>query len=235
LGTAYRLTFGHGKRVRQTVIYNFAPQNDYSSGYAPNGGLTMDMSGNLFGTTTVGGANFSGVAFELSPKKRGYVETVLYSFCAVENCADGAYPAGTLVEDAAGHLFGSTTAGGAGNQGAVFQITPDGENSHEAVLYGFCKDGGNCADGAVPEGIAMDANGNLFGFTLRGGAYSNGSIFEIKGTTETVLHSFCSPTDCSDGSGPSNEIPTLDNSGNLFGTAQSGGTFNGGTLFELTP
>jgi uncharacterized repeat protein (TIGR03803 family) len=235
-GTAYRLTVWRGKRVKETVIYDFAPQNDYSSGYAPNGGLTIDADGNLYGAASLGGTSFSGVAFELSPKRRGYAETVLYNFCADgfngSGCTDGAYPGGTLVRDARGYLFGTTGGGGAGDQGTVFQIAPDLD---ETVLYDFCKDGGNCTDGSVPEGVAMNSNGSLFGFTLRGGAYSNGAVFEVTGTSETVLHSFCSPTDCSDGSSPTNETPTLDSSGNLFGTAQSGGAYNGGTVFEVTP
>jgi uncharacterized repeat protein (TIGR03803 family) len=235
LGGVYRLTLTRRNKAKETVLYSFSPDNSYGGGYSPSGGLTMNINGNLYGAASQGGSTYHGVVYELSRAGHGVVETVLHSFCSDGGaCADGAYPWGSLIIDAAGHLFGVTSDGGAGH-GTVFEIAPSEARSPETVLYSFCVGGENCPDGAVPEGIALDANGTLFGFTLQGGTLADGTVFELQGTTETVLHSFCSLPDCRDGSSPTNNFPALDGHGNLFGTAQSGGGSGGGTAFELTP
>ena len=97
------------------VLWNFAsfPVGD---GAFPQGNLVFDGSGNLYGTTKEGGVNNSGSVFELSPNSSGgWDETVLYSFCSVQNgypCADGAIPETGLVIDLAGNLYGTTSEGG---------------------------------------------------------------------------------------------------------------------------
>lgn len=234
-GVAYQLAFGFGKKKpKEKVIHSFCSKTACSDGYSPNGGLTMDGGGNLYGVTSVGGGTNSGVVFRLSPKNNGFVETVLYDFCAAANCADGQFPVGVPAMDANGNLFGTTQAGGAYGQGTVYKLAPHGRNSQESVLYSFCSGGGSCADGYDPQGVIVDAAGDLFGTTLRGGANSQGTLFEVQRTTQTVLHSFCAPTDCSDGGSPTGGL-IFDESGNLFGTTQTGGSNFAGTVYELTP
>ena len=179
--------------------------------------------------------------FRLTP--RG-VETVLYSFCAQTNCADGALPeaAGpSLIVDKRGNLYGTTAAGGANNisfpggVGTVFELMPSGT---ETLLYSFCAQT-NCTDGATPTaGLIMDKAGNLYGTTFHGGGTSDdGTVFELTHRgTETVLYSFCAQTDCGDGALPQAGL-IMDKAGNLYGTTVQGGANNflGGVVFQLTP
>ena len=148
----------------ETVLYSFTGGTD---GSYPLAGLVLDPQGNLYGTTWAGGGSTCnsgegcGVVFELTA---GGTETVLYSFCPqYPNCTDGAGPTGNLLLDAQGNLYGATIKGGAYGQGAVFELTPAGQ---ETVLYSFT--GGT--DGADPGGnLILNAQGNLYGTTVRGG------------------------------------------------------------------
>ena len=195
----------------------------------------------MFGTTPSGGANNDGTVFEIAKTKSGYASTpnILYSFCPQISCTEGAGPFAGLIIDADGNLFGTTTFG-ANNGGTVFEIakTKRGYASTPTVLYSFCSQP-NCADGFQPfAGLIADANGNLFGTTLGGGANKGGTVFEIAKTksgyasTPTVLYSFCSQPNCADGSDPLAAL-IADANGNLFGTTSSGGANNGGTVFEI--
>src|SRR5262249_8900050 len=85
-----------------------------SNRWQPPAGLTIDVSGSLFGTASNGGASGDGTAFEIAKTPSGYASTptVLYSFCAQINCADGTVPTGGLTTDVSGNLFGTTQEGG---------------------------------------------------------------------------------------------------------------------------
>jgi uncharacterized repeat protein (TIGR03803 family) len=83
--------------------------------------LIADSAGNLYGTTTQGGASGNGVVFKLSP---GGTETVLYSFTG--GSSDGAFPIAGLLADGAGNLYGMTGSGGTSNDGVVFKLTGTG-------------------------------------------------------------------------------------------------------------
>jgi uncharacterized repeat protein (TIGR03803 family) len=100
------------------VIHNF----DGADGHEPFDTLIIDSSGNLYGTTYAGGANGGGVAFELSPRAGGgWTETTLHSFTGT-GTTDGGYPYAGLMFDAAGNLYGTTSANGADLHGTVFKI-----------------------------------------------------------------------------------------------------------------
>ena len=128
-------------------------------------------------------------------------QKALYSFCATAvglYCIDGALPRAGLIRDDSGNLYGTTSEGGAGGAGTVFQLTPNKTKTAWAhkVLYRFCaQGGGNCTDGAFPEaGVIRDASGNLYGTTDGGGAVGEGTVFELTPPapgktlwTETVL------------------------------------------------
>jgi uncharacterized repeat protein (TIGR03803 family) len=118
-GVAFKLT----PKGKETVLYTFCAETNCTDGQGPIAGLVFDQNGNLYGTTENGGApRDSGVVFKLSPEGK---ETVLYSFCWLDNCTDGAYPMAAVVFDQKGNLYGTTYHGGAyGNAGVVFKLTP---------------------------------------------------------------------------------------------------------------
>ncbi len=174
----------------------------------------------------------------------GYTYTVLHSFCAEAECTDGWAPMAGLIQDAAGNLYGTTSAGGTTwGGGTVFKVDSTGQ---ETVLYNFCSRGGqNCTDGWSPvAGLIQDAAGNLYGTTSGGGHQANfaGTVFKLDSTGhEKVLYNFCSVEKCADGLAPAAGL-VQDAAGNLYGTTQYGGTgncddgfdFGCGTVFKLT-
>jgi uncharacterized repeat protein (TIGR03803 family) len=146
---------------------------------------------------------------------------------------DGANPGAGVTIDQAGNLYGTTSAGGEGNNGTVFELSPSGSGWTEIVLHAFQ----DASQGTVPySGLIFDAAGNLYGATELGGlgGYS-GSVFELSPSngswTFTVLHLF----DISkyEGTNPIASL-TLDANGNLYGTALGGGVYYSGAVFELT-
>jgi uncharacterized repeat protein (TIGR03803 family) len=239
-GTVFELLPRANGKWTEKVLHVFGRGKD---GAAPQAALALDAAGNLYGTTSSGGANIDyGTVFELAPSTDGgWKESVLYSFCSLKNCSDGSGPYAGLIFDAAGNLYGTTIEGGASNSGTVFELKPGGGGSWtESVLYSFCTPS-NCTDGAVPRaGLIFDTAGNLYGTTTEGGHLNCGTfgsgcgtVFELVPSggqwTETVLHAFFEAT----GEMPFSGV-ILDAAGNLYGTTYSdvGGY---GTVFEVTP
>ena len=172
-----------------------------ADGALPYAGLVLDKKGNLYGTTNEGGTYGGGTLFKVTTAGK---ESVLYSFCAQGGfaCTDGEAPFAGLVFDTKGNLYGTTSGGGAYGGGAVFKVTPAGK---ESVLYSFCaQGGGTCTDGESPyAGLVFDKSENLYGTTYSGGTYGKGTVFKITPSgQETVLYSFCSQSNCTDGSSP---------------------------------
>lgn len=229
-GTVFKIT----PIGKLTTIYTF-PVED-GSGPEPTAGLLQATNGELYGTTTAGGANGLGMVFKINPASK--ILTTIYSFCAATDCADGFAPVAGLIQATNGDLYGTTTGGGLyrGNQtngGTVFKITPSGTLT---TLYSFCAQT-NCTDGLNPIGpLVQAANGNFYGTTVYGGANTVciagcGTIFEITPTgTLTTLYSFCSQLNCADGA-PGGEPTALiqGTDGNMYGLTADGGNWNGGT------
>ena len=218
---------------KETVLYSFCPANSgCADGEFPAAGVIRDANGNLYGTTTIGGANGFGVVFEVTPAGN---EKVLHSFCpAKSGCADGKSPQAGLVRDAKGNLYGTTPFGGANGFGVVFEVTPVGK---EKVLYSFCPAKSGCADGNGPiGGLARDGKGNLYGTTGGGGTNGFGAVFEVSPDgREKVLYSFCpAKSGCSDGKSPQAGL-VRDAKGNLYGTTPFGGANGFGVVFQVTP
>src|SRR6516225_222578 len=153
-----------------------------TDGFQPAAGLTADASGNLFGTTAGAGVYWDGTVFEIAKTAGGYASApiTLVSF----NGTNGASPEAGLIADSSGNLFGTTRLGGAFENaygfftyGTVFEIvkTASGYASSPTTLVSF-----NGTNGASPEaGLIADRSGNLFGTTMEGGAYNDGSVFEV--------------------------------------------------------
>jgi uncharacterized repeat protein (TIGR03803 family) len=196
-------------------------------GAHPGGALIQGTDGDFYGTAG-GGRNQSGTIFKMTPK--GSL-TTLYSFCAQNNCDDGAEPGAVLVQATNGNFYGTTVLGGAEGKGTVFGITPAGKLT---TLYSFCAES-NCTDGANPyAGLVQATNGDLYGTTFGGGANGEGTVFKITYRGKlTTLYSFCSQTNCTDGSGPTGLVQGT--GGNLYGATGGGTEKDGGTAFEMTP
>jgi len=159
---------------------------------------------------------------------------VVYTFT---DATDGGFPQGGVIQDGKGNFFGTTTSGGTGHNGVVYELTQNKTTKAwtQTTLYAFT--GGN--DGGIAQaGLVADAKGNLFGTTYAGGASGEGVVFELSppangGTTwtETTLWTF---TGGNDGGEPTDAL-VLDSKGNLYGTTDGGGTGVVGTVFELSP
>jgi uncharacterized repeat protein (TIGR03803 family) len=184
--------------------------------------LIQDAAGNLYGTTYSSSSTSTfGAVFKLDTSG---TFTVLHSFTG---SPDGHGPATGVIRDAAGNLFGTTYLGGTFDQGTVYKVDA---NANETVLYSFT--GGT--DGANPVGgLVEDAAGNLYGTTYNGGASnSNGTVFKLDlSGTLTVLHTFAGSPDCG------NPFATMirDKFGNLYGSTFYGGTIDNGCLFKVAP
>ncbi len=220
-GVAYGLVYQLSAAGDETALLSFPGAPD---GYSPESGVILDSHGNLFGTTVTGGTTAEGTVYAVSASGG---DKVLHTF---QGGSDGIYPYGGVVRDAAGNLYGTTYAGGTGNQGVVFQLNEAGE---ENVLYTFS----GLADGGNPySGVTLDTEGNLYGTTYFGGAGHAGVVYRVAPSgAETVLHSF---TAGSDGGYPYAGV-TLDAAGNLYGTTLSDGvTESGGqgqgVVYKLT-
>ena len=201
-----------------------------SDGAQPDDGFIADANGNLIGTTQQGGASDNGTVFMIAKTASGYASTpiTLVSF----NGANGSQPVINPIMDSKGDLFGTTWGGGANGCGVIYEIVKaaSGYASTPTILANL---GG--AEGAYLSGsLVMDANGNLFGTTRYGGAYGDGTIFELAKTVGgyaskiTTLLTF-------NGTNGASMAGTLvmDGTGDLFGVTTSGGAFGHGTVFEL--
>jgi uncharacterized repeat protein (TIGR03803 family) len=219
------VVFKLDKTGAETFLYKFkgAPDGSY-----PESLLVAGKAGNLYGTTYMGGSSFAGTVFKVDTKGK---ETILYSFCSQTSCSDGQYPYPGVILDAAGNIYGVTASGGAIGAGEVFELDTAGK---ETVLYSFS--GGS--DGSGPFSVLLfDAAGNLYGTTQEGGndgcTYGAGCgvVFELSphsdgNWTESVLYTFCSLSDCTDGERPLTGPLVRDSAGNIYGTTYFGGNMN---------
>ncbi len=235
-GIVYSLTppEGGGAPWTESVLHKFAGQPD---GAVPVSSLTISPSGGLFGTTEEGGAHNMGTVFGVKPPQNPddpWKERVLYSFGS--SAGDGAIPNAGLLPANPG-FYGVTREGGDHGFGTVFLVTPPvggGTNWSETILYSFAGSG----DAAFPSGgLIADQAGNLYGVTLLGGANNLGAVYQLsppaaegESWTETVIFSFSGP----DGTLPSGQLQ-FDQTGELYGTTDGGGSLQEGTVFQLAP
>jgi hypothetical protein len=223
------------------VIHNFS---DGADGSYPAAGLTTDAAGNLYGTTCgavcAPGANSNGTVFRLAQKNSAWILTPLYAF---RGGNDGAGPAARVIFGPDGTLYGTTyQGGGSGCGGAgcgtVFRLQPPpsaGTNVLggwiETVLYRF--QGGSDGSNPYPGDLTFDQASNIYGTTWSGGAYGQGTVFELmksqNGWAESLLYSFAAG---SDGAEPSGGL-AWDCGGMLEGTTFYGGSYGYGTIFSL--
>jgi uncharacterized repeat protein (TIGR03803 family) len=160
-GVVFKLSGRH-----LSVLHSFKGTPD---GAEPIAGVIMDPAGNLYGTTNDGGTQGNlGTVFEVTQAGK---ESVVYRFRLEQN----GFSPGGLVRDEQGNLYGTTGEGGLYGYGVVYEITAARK---EKILYNFCSPR-ECTDGAFPNDLIMDAQGNLYGTTFDGGTLGYGTIFKI--------------------------------------------------------
>jgi len=236
-GTVYELTPGSNGEWSESVLYDFP--NPFTTGEPgiPWGGLVLDVAGNLYGTTQLGGAYHAGAVFELTPGSGGWTYAVIHNFGGPGDptCC----PWGNPIIDRRGDLYGTGYS--------VFKLSPGPDGWSENILHVFSGENG---DGYFPQaGPIMDSTGNLYGTTADGGGspncpnYGCGTVYELQpvavgawalGITawrERILHRFGA---AGDGAGPSLGQLAIDRFGNLYGATEVGGWYGYGTVFGLT-
>jgi uncharacterized repeat protein (TIGR03803 family) len=227
MGTVYQLS-QHNGTWHERIIHNFSGGRD--GGVGSLGSLLIDAAGHLFGVTEVGGRHAAGTVFELSQAHGRWEFKTLHEF---EGMPDAGSPYGGLVADGGGNLYGTTYYGGKNGAGAVYEIYKNLRGEYkERLLYSF--KGG--ADGANPTSTLMFGKpGILYGTTSAGGGSCGcGTVFttQAKSGSEQVIYSFGSSAN--DGQYPYYGL-TLDAHGNLYGTTVAGGRYGQGTVFAFTP
>jgi uncharacterized repeat protein (TIGR03803 family) len=227
-------------------LYDFCGRSGCEDGSSPNGDLISDAAGNLYGTTEGGGnsacqAIGCGTVFRLSPKADGSWEhSVLFEF----NGQNGANPPAGLARDGAGNLYGTTTVDRSFEAGRVFRLSPRANGAWKlTTLFTFDRKNGDQPLGR----LVLDASGNLYGTTLRGGDFTAcpfsgcGTVFRLSprkhgSWKRTTLLAF----NFANGAEPQAGL-ILDEAGNIYGTTSQGGNSNAcgpagcGTLFRLVP
>jgi hypothetical protein len=222
-GTVFELVKGSNGTFTQNVLYSFGSLNSFADGVAPQGRLTFDSKGNLYGTANGGGNGFNGTVFELSPQQNGtWTETVLYNFTGG---SAGGNPFNGVVLDSHGNLYGAASGGNYGF-GVIFELVAGANGTWtEKILHQFTGDIG----GVFPYGpLVFDQAGNLYGASPEGGAFDYGLVFELTPSangkwTEKIVHAFPG--------GSAGSFPlglALDAAGNLYGVASY-------VAYELSP
>lgn len=235
-GASYGTTSGCGAHGAGTIFKidsagNFTLLHGFASGKSDGanpeyGHLMLDASGNLYGVTGEGGSTECsgygcGVLYEFS---RSGTETLLHRFQG--GSPDGCFPDGSVVQDGAGNLYGTTAGCGSDNHGTVWKVSKKGK---ETILHNFA---GGTSDGCLPRGgVARDSRGSLYGATNECGAVNYGALYKLSASgTLTLLHSF----DHKHGAYPYDDV-LLTNQGTLYGTTSEGGNHNSGTVWQYAP
>jgi uncharacterized repeat protein (TIGR03803 family) len=241
-GYCYRGTCANG------TVFELSPQTGGSWGFKvlhsfghtgqPMGGVILDKSGNLYGTSSFGGplncsGSGCGTVFKLALTAKTWKFTTIFTF----DYSDGAYPGGNLLMDSAGNIYGTTNGGGSTyNGGVAFKLSPSTDGWAETVLHGF----GAPGDGAEPSSLVFDSAGHLFGSvplsSNKSFVQQNGYVFKLSHNasgswSESRLYSFPQET-----SAPSPNSSLIWNKGKtaLIGTV---GPYSdpAGAVYEVTP
>ena len=236
-GTLYSLTplNKRGTAFGEATLFGF----DGTDGDGPEGAPVVGSDGALYGVTLFGGSAGFGAIYKLTPPtagQTGWTQTVLHNFKG----PDGKFPQAGLIQGPDGIFYGTTTDGGAHNDGIVFQLAPPAgaeKTWRETVLHSFA--GGSDGINPFDAGVTLDKSGALFGTTALGGTFQQGTAYRLtppaKGSTswtESILRSFGNG---SDGEEPLSKL-AIGNDGTLYGTLSQGGTSADlGLIYSLTP
>jgi len=224
-GTVFKLTHPQaGAKWKETVLYSFGTGTD---GTVPVAGVTLDAAGNIYGTTSEGGASGLGTIFKLASSGSTYTETKLHDFA---DGNDGAVPYAGLIFDKVGNLYGGATEGGTAGGGTIFKLTPASGSWTFSVLYSL--PGWNIS--GPFRNLMMDGAGNLYGTTHCDGTYDAGTVYKLSlqngSWTYTSLYVFTGGAD-----GLYSFSNLVADQGKLYGTTNLGGANGFGVVFEVKP
>ena len=218
-GTIFKVSPGHGT----SILYRFSGTN----GSYPQGDLTFDSAGTVYGTAADGGTYGWGLIYSLVSSGGTFTQDILYQ---VRNNGDGQFPMGGVIFDHYGNLYGIMSGGGRSNRGVVYQLARSGSGWQENTIHTFTFQG---EDGAQPNGgLISDAAGNIYGTTVHlPGA--GGSAFELSAAPgpweDNMVSSFSGGINL----GPYDKL-TMDSAGDLYGTTFADGRYGYGSVFKLT-
>ncbi len=205
-----------------TILYRFSD----TDGADPQGPLTFDSAGNIYGTTTSGGDAGWGLIYELVASGGGWTQNILYQ---AQDDGDGAYPWGGVVFDQSGNLYGVFSQNGPDDYGAVYKLSPTGSGWQESTIHAFTFTGDN---GSTPQsGLVFDNAGNLYGTTVHD-RNGGGTLFEMERSgnwSYSLVYGLSGGINL----GPYDKL-AMDASGNLYGTTYGDGQYGYGSVFKLT-
>ena len=197
--------------------------------YMPDGTLAPNYYTNTLsaGFTAVGAYSASTATSTLAIGPGAGFE-LLAGFTQNGGAYPGSLPQSNLIQGSDGNFYGTTTAGGAGSYGTVFQISPTGTYT---VLHSFSN---AASDGNQPHsGLVEGTDGNFYGTTFQGGAYGLGTVYKITSSGAfTLLYSFGGVAN--DGQNPFAGL-VQGTDGNFYGNTYNGGDNSVGTVFKMTP
>jgi uncharacterized repeat protein (TIGR03803 family) len=231
-----------GSGYSMPSLFQFPVTSKRNNGTQPHS-CFVAIGNVLYGMTSQGGKSGppgDGTVFSFDPTSSTY--TRVHTF----DGKHGADPHGQLILDPSGSPFyGMTRAGGKHNVGIIFSLGACAANGAVSckpkfkVLHDFACPGNSMPackdkkDGATPDhGTLVQSSTTLYGLTTDGGKYGNGALFSIgtNGKHFAILHSFGQPS-TDDGINPFGSL-TL-NGTTLYGTTQTGGAKNNGTVFQI--
>jgi len=215
-----------------SVIVNWSSATIYrfsgTDGAYPQGDLTFDAAGNMYGTTINGGSAGWGTIYKLVPHNGSWSHTMLYQ---AQGDGDGEYAWGGIVFDRSGNIYGVFSANGPDGYGAVYKLAPAGSGWNESTVHAFSYQGD---DGANPQGgLIADSSGNLYGSTVHS-RNGGGTVFELATSGGSWDMEFLAGLSGGIDLGPYDKL-AMDAHGNLYGTTFAEGQYGLGSVFKLTP
>jgi uncharacterized repeat protein (TIGR03803 family) len=226
LGTVFELSPISREAWSESVLYRFCANGPpCTDGVYPLAGVSFDLSGNLFGTTSYP----AGTVFELSPQAGEWAETTLHHFTAY----GGDDPISEVnIDQTTGNLYGTVSGGqGEARCGGVWRLTPQSDSTYQGGVLLLNQSGAN---GCTPlASVFHESQSNvLFATASTGGSNNAGTLYKISSAgKQTVLYDFCQQASCADGSMPSASLTK--HAGALFGTTSAGGSYNQGVVFRI--
>lgn len=224
------------------ILHSFCASSGCPDGHFPVAALSVDGQGNLYGTTSLGGADDAGVVFEIERTGDKPVYRRLFSFDNCADCTSGFNPQTPVMLAANGAVYGTAYFGGTHGAGTLFKLTPAAGHWRAHVFHDFCSSS-YCSDGSNPlsgmfyaqsrYGIGYDGKSWAYGTTVGGGPNGYGALYRwAPKRGEFIAKSFCQAQGCTDGAQPNGEV-AFDDAGYPCGTTRAGGTANQGTLYCL--